>query len=671
MSVFAYPDPRRPTRGFFMLVLAAGERDADAEALPRDVTIVLDRSGSMQGEKFEQATGAALQVIRALGPEERFRIVDYSSDVASSGPATGATPDAIKAAAARLADLKAVGGTNINEALLEAIRPEPAGGTLPIVLFLTDGLPTVGVTAEKAIRDNVLGANASDGGGTRRLFTFGVGHDVNVPLLTDLARESRAVADFVAPGEDVEAAVGRVFARLTGPVLTDVSLAAGYDVPEGTGVCGTGWIDPISELFPRQMGDLFESQRLIVLGRYAAFGDDKALFVSAETEAGEQRFRIPFDPADARVENATSPACGPSRRSPGSSTSSAAPAPTRGSSSSTACGTIPNSPSSSMRSSISRPPTASSPSTPRSSRPRRACSRNSGQNQRARQEATSQAAAAARARSSRITAEPSADAVGKAAAERHDRGSRCEFEDLDLQSRVDRMSSHPDRRSRTSAPTRSTTSEAGGWTRTWSTPTSNSPIPPSDRPEPDETIAFGTDRYFAVNFTTRRDGPAGVDGGRRATSRSCSMGQAAADPEPELSTMLIAPHRPHDPGPMHQRGRHRPDHLLLRPARGHPRRVVPPRAGAGQNARYGNIPGYAVVKEERPFAFDRGVGELSLHGASPPCSTRPPSRSSRSTTPRPRSSSRTTASTSSATRSSSSGSSTSPSRDDRRRGPAR
>ena len=292
MSLFAYPDPEGADAGFFMLVLAAGERDADTKPLPRDVTVVLDRSGSMQGDKFAQATGAALQIIRALGPEERFRIVDYSSDVATSGPAVNATNDSIAAAAARLGELTAVGGTNINEALLEAVRPEPVEGMLPIVLFLTDGLPTVGVTAEKAIRDNILAANA---GSSRRLFTFGVGYDVNVPLLTDLARESRAVAEFVAPGADVEAAVGRVFDRLSGPVLAGVTLRAGEQGDHE---------NPISEVFPRNLGDLFEDQRQIVLGRYTLNGGGFDLSVKGQSGDGQQEHSITLDPANARPENA-------------------------------------------------------------------------------------------------------------------------------------------------------------------------------------------------------------------------------------------------------------------------------------------------------------------------------------------------------------------------------
>jgi Ca-activated chloride channel family protein len=290
MSLFTYPDPESVDTGFFMLVVAAGERDPRDATLPREVTLVLDRSGSMQGEKFEQATRAALQVIRALGPEERFRILDYASEVATSGDAVNATPEAIAAAAERLDRLKAVGGTNINEALMEAVRPDPTPGTLPIVLFLTDGLPTVGVTAEKTIRENILRANAREG--ARRLFTFGVGHDVNVPLLTDLARESRAIADFVAPGEDVEAAVGRVFDRLHGPVMADLSVTAP--------VRGCGF-HPLTEMFPRTPGDLFEDQRLVILGRYR--GSPMSFSLGGTAADGRLGYTIPFNPADASPAN--------------------------------------------------------------------------------------------------------------------------------------------------------------------------------------------------------------------------------------------------------------------------------------------------------------------------------------------------------------------------------
>jgi Ca-activated chloride channel family protein len=122
MSVMTYPDPEHADKGFFMLVMAAPERDASAPSVSREITIVLDRSGSMQGEKFAQATGAAKQIINALEPDEAFRIVDYAAEVSSRFRRRRRHPDKAEAAIAYLDGLQAVGGTNINEALLTALR---------------------------------------------------------------------------------------------------------------------------------------------------------------------------------------------------------------------------------------------------------------------------------------------------------------------------------------------------------------------------------------------------------------------------------------------------------------------------------------------------------------------------------------------------------------------
>ena len=137
-SLFAYPDAE-DGGGYFLLMagLPASVEDAD-RVVRREVTVVLDRSGSMAGEKFDQARAAALQVLEGLDAGEAFHLVDYSDDVARFAP--GAT---VKSAASMtrardyLASLKAVGGTNLHGALLEALRPEPAAGMLPLVLFLS------------------------------------------------------------------------------------------------------------------------------------------------------------------------------------------------------------------------------------------------------------------------------------------------------------------------------------------------------------------------------------------------------------------------------------------------------------------------------------------------------------------------------------------------------
>jgi Ca-activated chloride channel family protein len=264
-SIFAYPDPPfgAGSGGYFLLMagLPAGI-DETTSTIKREVTIVIDRSGSMAGTKMEQARAAALQVLAGLDDGEAFNIIDYASSV-SSFAVRPVIKDFRTAEQARayLAALRPAGGTNIHDALLEALAPPPPAAVLPIVLFITDGLPTIGRTRETDIRDMVERANAHG----RRVFTFGVGHDVNVPLLDRIADRTRAAASYVLPGEDVGAEVGRVFARLKGPVLANPAI-------ETVDTGGRVSTRLVRELIPDPLPDLFTGDRLILLGQYCDRG---------------------------------------------------------------------------------------------------------------------------------------------------------------------------------------------------------------------------------------------------------------------------------------------------------------------------------------------------------------------------------------------------------------
>jgi len=293
MTTILYPDPSVADGqgGYFMLFLDAPEA-IDRPKIAREVTIVIDRSGSMRGEKIEQAKAAALQIIEALDDGERFNIVDYSDTIERfSSEAAVKNPETVAAVRDYINSIKAVGGTNIHDALLEAVRPEPSEGMLPIVLFLTDGLPTVGPTSETVIRDAIRKANTHH----RRIFTFGVGFDVNAPLLTALAQQSRAAPAFVAPGEDVEVTVGQVFAKLSGPVLA---------MPELRPVTMTLSVgpSPIRELMPQQLPDVFAGEQLIVLGQYTT-ADDLTLAIVGKSGDTERRFTTQIKPGEASHAN--------------------------------------------------------------------------------------------------------------------------------------------------------------------------------------------------------------------------------------------------------------------------------------------------------------------------------------------------------------------------------
>jgi Ca-activated chloride channel family protein len=261
-SLFTYPDPES-SGGWFLLLAGVppSKREVEHE-VRREVTIVIDRSGSMAGEKMEQARAAATQILEGLEPGEALNVIDYSTEVASFAPRPVAKTDQSIADVRRyLAGLRAMGGTNLHDALLEALLPAPDAESLPIVLFLTDGLPTIGETSEVSIRDMVDQKNAYH----RRVFTFGVGHDVNVPLLDRLAETTRASSTYVLPSEDVETKVAAVFQRLYGPVLADLELET-YDE---TGALTTR---AIADLHPGRLPDLYANDQLVVLGRYLEAG---------------------------------------------------------------------------------------------------------------------------------------------------------------------------------------------------------------------------------------------------------------------------------------------------------------------------------------------------------------------------------------------------------------
>ena len=235
---------------------------------PRDITLVLDVSGSMSGKKIEQAREAGKQLLATLSSRDRFRLIDFASDVRSfRDEPVFATRENIAAAERYLDRLRAEGSTNISGALEEALSVPADNGRLPLVLFVTDGEPTVGERNPERIAEQ-----AATERGRRRIFTFGVGADLNVALLERLALEGRGTAHFVRPNESVERAVSVVASRLTSPVATDLRVRV-----EGA---------RLSKMHPAGPYDLFAGQDLVVLARYEGSG---TILVRFEGESANGR----------------------------------------------------------------------------------------------------------------------------------------------------------------------------------------------------------------------------------------------------------------------------------------------------------------------------------------------------------------------------------------------
>lgn len=242
--------------GYFLLSLTPGRGDAPTP--PRDVTVVLDVSGSMSGEKIRQARTALLNLLETLAQGDRFRLIAFSNAVRpfDLGWRPGLPAD-VAEARAWVSRLEADGGTNISGALDEALRLGSPRDRLPVTIFLTDGLPTVGETSVEAITRRV-----EERRGRTRVFSFGVGNDVNTALLDRMTEEGRGSTSYVSPGESVERALSLLATKIQHPVLTDLALVS----------------SPvrIKDIFPVEIPDVFTGEELVLFGRYETDGEDEA-----------------------------------------------------------------------------------------------------------------------------------------------------------------------------------------------------------------------------------------------------------------------------------------------------------------------------------------------------------------------------------------------------------
>lgn len=249
--------PEESAEGTFLVRVVP--RLDDVPELPRDVVFVVDRSGSMRGQKLEQAQAALRYGLSTLRPEDRFAVVAFSSATQELEPGVllRATPES-RARGRDFGDaLTASGGTNIDAALRAAValrRDDP--GRLFVVSFLTDGDPTVGEKDPDRIVARYR--QASDGG--VRLFAFGVGDDVKDFLLTRLAKDSRGAAEYVRENEDLEVKLSGLFEKVRNPVLTDVTVRVAGD---GVHVVG---------MEPEVMPDVFRGTAVVAAGRYTGSG---------------------------------------------------------------------------------------------------------------------------------------------------------------------------------------------------------------------------------------------------------------------------------------------------------------------------------------------------------------------------------------------------------------
>ena len=273
-TLFSYK-PTDGEDGYFLLLLAPDVKPPEGNAMNKTVVFALDRSGSMSGKKIEQARNALRFVLNNLQEGDTFNIIAYDDMAEAFKPELQRyNAETRKAAMAFIDGIFSGGSTNIDGAIRKAMDMiGESSGRPAYLLFMTDGIPTVGEFDEARIAANAQKANR----GNVRMFNFGVGFDVNARLLERLATDNAGVTEYVKPEEDIEASVSRFFAKLTAPVLRSPKIE----------LSGT----QTNRVYPRPLPDLFAGGQAMVAGRYRTGGP---VTIRLEGKVGEQVRTLEF-----------------------------------------------------------------------------------------------------------------------------------------------------------------------------------------------------------------------------------------------------------------------------------------------------------------------------------------------------------------------------------------
>lgn len=243
--------------GYFLLLISPAQ--GEITPVPKDIVFVIDVSGSMDGEKLQQAKQSLKYALGKLNPQDRVAIVAFGDTVTEFSSqllsVDGLDRQQLEAFVERL---EASGGTNINDALLrglDLLAADQSSERLKMLVFLTDGEPTTGETDVAQIIKNVTEKNAQL---NARIFCFGVGYDVNTILLDTLSQHNGGFSTYVEPGESIEAEIAQFYEKVGAPLLTDLQIYFS-DLK-------------VYDLYPPKLPDLFKGSQIQLVGRYRAPG---------------------------------------------------------------------------------------------------------------------------------------------------------------------------------------------------------------------------------------------------------------------------------------------------------------------------------------------------------------------------------------------------------------
>ena len=280
MSLITYREPGKD--GYFLLMVSPRDDVSERELVDKDIVFVLDTSGSMaDAGKMDKARSALQFGVRTLRDGDRFNVINFAGEEhLMEHELIAADAKGKERADAFIKRLQPSGGTNINDSLLASMKVFDRSDRPKMLVFMTDGLPTVGETKVDRITANVAKAKNVD----VRIFPFGFGYDVNTALLDKLGTDNGGISDYVQPKENLEVKVSNFFAKVSAPVLSDLEVDLGPVHAES--------------VYPRKIGDLFKGMQAVIIGRYRNESDLKNITLQLRGKSGRENRTFTYGDLD-------------------------------------------------------------------------------------------------------------------------------------------------------------------------------------------------------------------------------------------------------------------------------------------------------------------------------------------------------------------------------------
>ncbi len=270
----------------FLLFVAEPDGSEQTESIDKVFTLIIDKSGSMSGTKIEQARNAAKFIIENLNDGDKFNMVVFDNSVSSFKPAHVEYNGVARSEAlSYISSLRDGGSTNISGAFSTALSQFPSADSniASIIIFLTDGQPTAGITGRDALVSHVNSLNIDK---KAIIFPFGIGNDVDRTLLTRIADDNNGIADFLA-NDELQAKISKFYLKIRNPVLLNSWVS--FEPPV------------INEVYPTRFPNLYKGQQLFVTGRYSESAHPLTITLGGTAFGKQVQYQYQIDLADTLI----------------------------------------------------------------------------------------------------------------------------------------------------------------------------------------------------------------------------------------------------------------------------------------------------------------------------------------------------------------------------------